>query len=393
MTGRVKSEIPDIANDERLVELLSVGTEAAVVANVQMLEHDIDAKLMAMPGTVAEYARVVAQHGHPVSVLEHGSRLTRNVILHWCLEQLGEPGSEPEVVARAAVDLMTRLTAWTDELYRGLLDVYEGAHEAWLRHRTAARSARIDDLVNGRPVDVAEVETTLSYSLGQRHLGALAWLDPSERNDDLARLDRAITKLAHHLHCPSAPLFEPRDGRTAWVWFPLESHAQVDFSQLTSILDQGDRSIVIALGAVQAEREGFVRSHEQAVQAATVARASQVNELHVVPFEDVGAVALMCTDLALTRRWVLHVLGPLAEDEPTVAEHRDTLRIFLASGGSYTTTALSLTMHKNSVVYRIRKIEELLGRSVRERRIDLENALSLCNWLGASVLSSTSEAH
>jgi DNA-binding PucR family transcriptional regulator len=44
-------------------------------------------------------------------------------------------------------------------------------------------------------------------------------------------------------------------------------------------------------------------------------------------------------------------------------------------------------MHRNSVVYRIHKIEDQLGRNVRERRLELENALELYFWLGGAVLA------
>ncbi|AWK73904.1 hypothetical protein CBI38_22415 [Rhodococcus oxybenzonivorans] len=386
MIDHVILEMAEVAADQRLVELLAVGADASVTANVQMLEHDIDVKWMTAPGAVREFARVVAQRGFPVAVLEQGSRLTRNVMLRWCLEQLGVLGKDPVVVAQAAVDLMSRLTDWADNLYQQLLEIYEAAFETWLRNRSAARSARIDDILAGRHVEVAEAEITLAYRLDQWHLGLTAWIDSSAHGDYLARLDEVVTTLAKTLGCHSRPLFEPRDERTAWAWLPLGTSRRVDLSEVASTIDGRDDSVTIALGAAHEGRKGFVRTHQQAVQAAVVARASQAPGLHAVPMEEVGAVALMCSDLELTRSWVNDVLGPLAADDPTIALYRETLRVFLTSGGSYTTAAISLNLHKNSVMYRLRKIEDLLGRSVRERRLDLENALALCAWLGPAVL-------
>ena len=57
--------------------------------------------------------------------------------------------------------------------------------------------------------------------------------------------------------------------------------------------------------------EGFTGTHHQAAQAALVARVSRVPDLRVVHIEDVGAVALMCSDLGSTRAWVRDVLGAL----------------------------------------------------------------------------------
>ena len=43
-------------------------------------------------------------------------------------------------------------------------------------------------------------------------------------------------------------------------------------------------------------------------------------------------------------------------------------------------------LHKNTVHYRIRKAEEILGRPLQESRLDVELALSACRWLGPAVL-------
>ena len=92
----------------------------------------------------------------------------------------------------------------------------------------------------------------------------------------------------------------------------------------------------------------------------------------------------------LLRAWVLGTLAGLATDDEHHARLRDTLLVFLQSGGSYKTTAEQLMLHKNTVQYRIRKAEESLGRAVGENRCDVELALQASHWLGSSVLRSAS---
>jgi hypothetical protein len=58
-------------------------------------------------------------------------------------------------------------------------------------------------------------------------------------------------------------------------------------------------------------------------------------------------------------------LGGLATDDDHHARMRDTLLVFLQSGGSYRATAEQLMLHKNTVQYRIRKAEASLGRPRR----------------------------
>jgi DNA-binding PucR family transcriptional regulator len=105
-----------------------------------------------------------------------------------------------------------------------------------------------------------------------------------------------------------------------------------------------------------------------------------------VTFTDVAPVAMMLGSPDLLRAWVLATLGGLATDDEHHARLRDTLLVFLQSGGSYKTTAEQLVLHKNTVQYRIRKAEESLGRPAAENRQDVELALQTSRWLGSSVL-------
>ncbi len=102
-------------------------------------------------------------------------------------------------------------------------------------------------------------------------------------------------------------------------------------------------------------------------------------------------MAMMLGSADLLRAWVLSTLAGLAADDDHHARLRDTLLVFLQSGGSYKTTAERLMLHKNTVQYRIRKAEESLGRPVGEHRHDVELALRASHWLGSSVLQPTRE--
>jgi len=97
-------------------------------------------------------------------------------------------------------------------------------------------------------------------------------------------------------------------------------------------------------------------------------------------------VALMLGSIELLRTWVAETLASLAIDDEHRAGLRDTLRVFLEDGGSYKAAAERLTLHKNTVQYRIRKAEEDLGRPLGDDRLNVELALLVSHWLGAAVL-------
>jgi DNA-binding PucR family transcriptional regulator len=94
----------------------------------------------------------------------------------------------------------------------------------------------------------------------------------------------------------------------------------------------------------------------------------------------------MSGSIDLIRAWVIETLGSLADDDDHSSTLRDTLRVFLQEGGSFKATAERLTLHKNSVQYRVRKAEESLGRPIGEDRLSVELALLASHWLGAAVL-------
>jgi DNA-binding PucR family transcriptional regulator len=100
-------------------------------------------------------------------------------------------------------------------------------------------------------------------------------------------------------------------------------------------------------------------------------------------------VSLGASDLL--RAWVRSTLAGLATDDEHHARLRDTLLVFLQMGGSYKATAERLTVHKNTVQYRLRRAEESLGRPVGENQHDVELALRASHWLGSSVLQPARE--
>jgi DNA-binding PucR family transcriptional regulator len=131
---------------------------------------------------------------------------------------------------------------------------------------------------------------------------------------------------------------------------------------------------------------GFRRTHQQALGAHAVALAAGPQGQPVTSFPDVAPLALMSGSVELVRAWVIETLGPLADDDEHSGVLRDTLRVFLQEGGSFKAAAERLTLHKNTVQYRVRKAEASLGRPVGEDRLNVELALLASQWFGATVL-------
>jgi len=390
MFARIAGEIDAMTTDRPTRDALERAAADGVTAVTEFLRDDRPE--IEIPAASFALVRTLARQGFPISTVDRSNRLAQDSILRWCLEVLAGLSDDAEAVMQAGVVILTKLSTGIDGVSLRLLAVYEAERDTWLSNRNVSRSTRIQDILAGRPVEVGEAEATLGYRLGQRHLGVIVWTEEIDTTrNDLSELEQAVTALADELGAPARPLFEPHDAHTGWAWIPLGGVETVDTDALGDVVAGWDRTVTVALGAPQDGIGGFVHTHEQAEHAQVVARAAGAAGPRLVPITAVGAVALMCADLDAARTWVADVLGPLAAHDPAAGQLRHTLREFLANGGSYVATASRLHLHRNSVAYRINKAEEQLGRSVREGRLDLENALALCHWLGSAVLTPVAE--
>jgi DNA-binding PucR family transcriptional regulator len=266
------------------------------------------------------------------------------------------------------------------------VSAYEAEKENWLRNQSVAKAARIRALLRAEQVDVDASEAILGYRLRQHHLGVVTWIaEASAGGDALVLLERATAEVAAEAGCDGRPMFVPQDESSAWAWLPLGARCDVAPSG-PSVTSPGHGKIRFAFGEPAPGVPGFRRTHQQALSAQAVALAAEPGAQLVTSFGEVAPLALMSGSLELLRAWVTETLGPLADDDDHNARLRGTLRVFLQENGSYKTTAERLTLHKNTVQYRVRKAEESLRHPVVQDRLRIELALLAAHWLGSAVL-------
>jgi DNA-binding PucR family transcriptional regulator len=288
---------------------------------------------------------------------------------------------------------MSRIVAgYIDQTSEQMVAAYTQERENWLRNRSAARAARIRDLLTDQRVDVRAAEATLGYRLRQYHVGLVCWVgDTAGGADQITRLERAIGQVAMQAACSGDPVFLPRDESSAWAWLPLGIRDR--FDSATACTAGVSAGIHFAFGDAVRGPAGFRLTHQQAIAAQAVALAGGSPAPLAVTFSEVAPVAMMLGSADLLRAWVLSTLAGLATDDEHHARLRDTLLAFLQTGGSYKTTAERLVLHKNTIQYRIRRAQESLGRPVGENRHDVELALQASRWLGSSVLQPAAASH
>ena len=332
----IERDIPALRGDRLVISLLEASVAENVGTITHMLRHGIGTAGVDAPTAALEYGRRLAQRDIPAAALIPAYRVGQ-------------------------------------------------ARDSWLRNRSALLAMRVRSILQGDNPDEHAAQAVLGYQLRQTHVGLVIWIDKSAtERDALDLLNDVAAGLANAVGCK--PLFVPCDETSAWVWLPLGERSEVNRGELATVVTECGRRFSAALGEPASGIDGFRRTHRQAASAQNVALAGRPTRARVTSFVDVAPIAMMCADLDAARAWVIETLGPLATDSERHERLRESARVFLSTGGSYTVTADELFLHRNTAQYRIQKAEELRGRPLREGRLDVELALLACYWLGKAVL-------
>ena len=353
----VSTEIEELKGDERILHLLGSSIEGNVDTILHMFQHGIGIEQVEPPSAALEYSRRLAERGVPVNALVRAYRLGQDTLLQRSLGEVRQQGGAPDVASLAVQRIVEITFTYIDWMSQRVVTAYESERERWLQNRSAVRAARTRDLLAGKSVDMAAAEAALGYRVEQCHLGIVAWTRtaaPGEDEDQLSPLERFILRLGERISCPARPLFVPCDNSSAWAWLPIGRRVAIDPGVIRHAADGGGR-VMVAVGEPAHGVDGFRITHTQAVQTQAVALLGEADAAQVTMFRQVGVAALLSADVGAARAWVSQILGPLATDDDHCARLRATLRVFLATGGSYTASATQLAMHKNSVKYRVER--------------------------------------
>ena len=380
-------EIPQLRGDGRVLALLEASVGENVTTALHVMQHGIDLENVHTPAAAEEYARRLAQRGVPIAALLRAYRIGATRFQDWCLGELGRSTDDASVISAAGLRIADVLATYIDRVSEELVSAYEAEKESWLRNLSAARGARVRALLSGDRIDLESSEAILGYRLRQHHVGVVCWAGQAEAaGGTLARLEQATVELGRRAGCEGRPIFLPQDETSAWAWLPLGARDTFSLQAASTCAAETAAGTRFALGAPGSGVAGFRRTHQQALGAHAVALAAGPSGQPLTSFAEVAPLALMSGSIELVRAWVIETLGPLADDDDHHSMLRDTVRVFLQEGGSFKATAERLTLHKNTVQYRVRKAEESLGQPVGEDRLNVALALLACQWLGAAVL-------
>lgn len=377
----ITAEVPELGGGPDPFETLRMGTESAVLHALLLLAQASPSAAITDEALLGgrEFARRRVGLG---SVLR-GIRLGHAVLAHSVMEASREliPASEQAEEVRRISDVLFH---FIDEFSSRMTDEYLAEHDRWVTSGAAAREEAVRVIIKGDPVQEEAVTRVLGYRLAARHLGAIAWCD-SQLGLPATDLQQAASDfLAGHGCHPHLLIPVGRTGLWGWGITTAESPR---LSQ--DVPWRPPAGIHIACGSARDGLEGFRRTHREAEHVARLMRMNPPGDGAAVHYRDIDVTALLCSDLNAARRFVKDELGALAVDTPHGEQLRSTLRQYLSCERSLATAAARLHVARNTVTYRVKRAQELIGHDVSSRLLHVMAALEVAHVLGATVLEPT----
>ncbi|WP_411074929.1 PucR family transcriptional regulator [Streptomyces sp. cmx-4-7] len=376
----VVQEVPELGDGPGQFDTLRMGTESVVLRTLLLLADPGAGDFVTEEALLGdrEFARRRIGLGNVLRGIRIAHAELVRALMTACQELV--PPAEHARQFRRVSEL---LFGFVDDFSSRMTAEYLAEHDRWVTSGAAAREETARMILNGEPVREESAGQTLGYPLGGNHLAFVAWSD-AEVTVPTTDLQQAAARFLRHHGC-AVSLVIPTGRTSLWAW-GTPSTAEAEAARIEPRLPPDVR---VACGSVRAGIAGFRRSHQEAQYAARIMRLNP-RAAPVLDYPEVAVASLLSTDLPAVRRFVRDELGALAVDSPHMEQLRDTLRHYLRSERSLATSAARLHVARNTVTYRVKRAQELIGHDVGTRLLDVLAALEAAHVLGTAVLESVS---
>jgi DNA-binding PucR family transcriptional regulator len=374
----IGARMPDIVGSAEASEVRRASNEANIRGFAEVLKSGADpADAATLGSATSALVRDGAKRGIPESALLRSFRLAHAATLRHLHAILAKHAADAKDLS-LAIDLGSTWTfAYVDAVVCLAEDLYTSEREHWLRSAAASEVETINAILSERPIDIDVASRRLRYEVRRVHVAAIAWIDTHEEGrDTLALLEAAICDIAAAIG-DQRPLIQPVGILSIAAW--ISSSEAVPSRALDELRFQHATApgVRVAIGEQAPGIAGFRTSHIEALEAHRIARLGGRCEGSITRYCDIALCALATANIEHSRRFVARELGRLAARDDTTRRLAATLRTYLGENGSRGRTAKRLHVHENTVAYRLRQAEELLGRSVEKRTLELRVALAL----------------
>ena len=378
MADLLMASIPELvrAGDEDFRAGLLLSCESNVSAIWSRVLTGASLESISPPAEAIAWSHELVHRGVELPALLRAYRLGHGLAERRLEEAAGELEIEPEIRWRVLSHISHHLFAYVDAVCTDLVDDYEHERAQWIRGAAAARAELVSAILERDPVDARAATEKLRYDVTRGHVALIVWADPPRAAQQAGSLEGEATALAAALG--GGPVLTVAIGeRAVWAWTSGD-HLTDDPAAVEHRMGDGVRA---AIGTCRQGLAGMADSHDEARVARRVAELRAVRPGTVVGYRTAELTALLTADPVEAVRFVESELGELLADSDAAARLRATVRMYLEENLSPARAARRLGVHQNTVVYRVKQTEELLGHTVEQRRLQIEVALRLSDMI------------
>ncbi|WP_110208693.1 PucR family transcriptional regulator [Nocardioides daejeonensis] len=363
----IRAAVPKIAEHPVLDAALDGAVREHWLAFLQQLAHPELQFRLVPAGEVL--AKQVAAHQLPLESLVKIYRAAQQeswTYVTGVVSAIPDPELDH---AEVLIYFWSRAAGWIDASIDTSIEIYQTERARIMAGVSAQRYEVVTRLLAGEEADPRQTSAELGgYPISVHHTGLVLVADSTEGVGELERIAHEAAKLLG----AARPLVVTPGGLQTWAWLATRTRPDLGaLEHLSSHLNQ--ISARVYAGQPAEHVEGFVSSHQDAKRAAAVAdRGGPWAD--VMLYEDVELVALLgCSDQV--DRFVRRTLGGLVATDEGTQRVRETVTAFLQLGGNVEEVARELTVHRNTIRYRLGRAEELIGRPVNRFGSELLVAL------------------
>ncbi|WP_040767022.1 CdaR family transcriptional regulator [Tsukamurella sp. 1534] len=366
LTGAITSVI---AADPTLAELVRKSNTAALLL---WATHNLRAPgTRVPPNTDAEalaVSRDLVRRGldlHGIDSYRTGVNVAWRLWMEVCFGLTDDPDELRELLSVTWESMSTYIS----DTINALAIRMAGERNQLTTGTNADRLETVSLLLEGAPLSRDTAEQRLGYRLTGPHTAAVVWT-----TGDAGDLDAAARALARHADSPR-PLTVVASASALWIWLP-GTVAPPAAELARDLSDHPD--VRVALGRPGQDLDGFRRSH---LDAGTAQRllTRLGSPRRVARYDDIALISLVTGDTTKADEFVRDTLGDLlSADQDT----RDTVATYVAEQFNTSRTAERLYTHRNTVIRRLTRADELLPRPLAENPTGVAVALDVLRWLG-----------
>ncbi|WP_205876554.1 Rv1453 family transcriptional regulator [Mycobacterium camsae] len=279
--------------------------------------------------------------------------------------------SDPDELRELFEVSFRSISDFIDATSAGIADQMRQEREELTRGTHAERREVTALILDGALISRQRAEARLGYALNRVHTGAVIWSD--DPDGDFSQLDRVAEAFGHAAGF-ARPLTVIASAATRWVWVP---GATLDVERVHQAVE-GAPGVRIAIGTKAKGVEGFRRSH---LEALTTQRMVAVlhSRQRVALFADVQLIALITQNPEAADDFIKNTLGDFESASP---ELHKTVLTYVGAQCSIGRTTKLLYTHRNTLLRRLERAQQLLPRPLEDCSVHVAVALEALQWRG-----------